>query len=83
MITDTDFHSVQIEYRRESPDTHVVVAPVRISDGVFIGARVIILKGVTIGENAVIGAGSVVTKDVHANEVWAGNPAKCIKSLTK
>lgn len=45
----------------------------------FIGAHSIILKGVTIGECAIIGAGSVVTKDVGDDEIWGGNPAKCIR----
>lgn len=52
-----------------------------ICDNVFIGAKCIILKGVTIGENSVIGAGSVVTKNVPANQIWAGNPAKFIKNV--
>lgn len=43
----------------------------------------IILKGVTIGEGAIVGAGSVVTKDVPAWTVVAGNPAKVVKTLTK
>lgn len=52
---------------------------VRIKEGAFIGISTIILKPVTIGKNAIIGAGSVVTKDIPDNEVWAGNPAKFIK----
>ena len=51
-----------------------------IEDYVFVGASVIILPGVTIGSGAIVGAGSVVTKDVPANSVVAGNPAKFICS---
>lgn len=81
MVTDTDFHSVEYNFRMEHPDTHVKSAPVHICKGAFIGARTIILKGVTVGEKAVIAAGSVVTKSVPENEVWGGNPAKFIKKL--
>ncbi|MGN7787936.1 acyltransferase [Niabella sp. 22666] len=48
----------------------------RVKTGASIGANATILPGITIGENALIGAGSVVTKDVPANEIWVGNPAK-------
>ena len=48
---------------------------VNIGNDVFIGAGVTILKGVTIGDRAVVGAGAVVTKDILADEIWAGNPA--------
>ena len=54
--------------------------PIIIGDDVWIGARVIILPGIRIGNGAVIGAGAVVTKDVPAYEVWGGNPAKKLKS---
>lgn len=54
---------------------------IKIGNNVFIGYRSIILKGVTIGDNSIIGAGSVVTKDVPKNTVWAGNPAKYLMSL--
>ena len=50
-----------------------------IKKGASIGANATILCGITIGENAMIGAGSVVTKDVPAGEVWAGNPAQLLK----
>lgn len=50
-----------------------------IGDGVWIGARAIILPGVTIGEGAVVAAGAVVTKDVEPWAVVGGNPAKFIK----
>lgn len=56
------------------------VRNVRIGNKVFIGARSVILPGVTIGDNVIIGAGSVVTKDVPDNTVYAGNPAKFIVS---
>jgi acetyltransferase-like isoleucine patch superfamily enzyme len=48
---------------------------------VFIGARCIILKGVTIGEKSIVAAGSVVTKNIPEGEVWGGNPAKFIKKI--
>lgn len=79
-IFDTDFHSVLYEDRLNG-DRNVTSAPVHICEGAFIGACSIILKGVTIGKHSVIGAGSVVTKDVPDNEIWAGNPAKYVKDL--
>jgi maltose O-acetyltransferase len=55
--------------------------PVSISDGVWLGGGVIVCPGVTIGENAVVGDGSVVTRDLPANVVAAGNPCRVIRSL--
>lgn len=54
-----------------------------IREGASIGANATILGGVTIGESALIGAGSVVTKDVPANELWVGNPARKIRNIEK
>jgi acetyltransferase-like isoleucine patch superfamily enzyme len=62
-------------------DVNIPTKPVTIEDGAFIGGDVIILKGVVIGENSVIGAGSVVAKSVPPGEIWAGNPAKFIRKL--
>lgn len=56
-------------------------SPVRIGDDVWIGGGAIVLPGVTIGDRAVIGAGSVVTKDLPADVVAAGNPARVIRKL--
>lgn len=82
MIVTTDFHSLNPEIRASNKDSeNRLCAPVEIKHNAFIGARCIILKGVTIGENSVIGAGSVVTKSVPANQVWAGNPAKFIRNI--
>jgi acetyltransferase-like isoleucine patch superfamily enzyme len=55
--------------------------PVSISNNVWIGMNSCILPGVTIGNNSIIGAGSVVTKNVPPNEIWVGNPAKKIKDI--
>ena len=79
-IYDTDFHSIDSQ-KRLNGDTDVRTRPVHIGKRVFVGGHSIILKGVTIGDDAVIGAGSVVTKDVPANEIWAGNPARFIKNI--
>ena len=80
-IYDTDFHSVNYEKRISSDDDITKKSPVKICEGAFIGARSIILKGVTIGDRSIIGAGSVVTKDGPPNQVWGGNPATCIRKL--
>jgi len=57
--------------------------PITIGDGVYIGARAMILGGVTIGDHAVIGAGAIVTKDIPAYAVCVGIPAKVIKYREK
>ena len=77
---DTDFHPLDYISRRVGIDG-TLTAPIRIEDDVFIGAGVIIMKGVTIGKHSVIGAGAVVTKSVPENEVWAGNPAHFIRKV--
>lgn len=77
-IFDTDFHSVKSEYRLNG-NTHVPSKAVKIGSNVFLGVNVTVLKGVTIGDEAVVGAGSIVTKDIPAGEIWAGNPARFIK----
>lgn len=58
-----------------------VCVPTLIKRGASIGSSATILCGVTIGENAIIGAGSVVTKDVPANTIVAGNPARILKKI--
>ncbi len=57
------------------------VVPTTVKRGASIGAGSTILCGVTIGENAMIGAGSVVTKDVPAGQVWVGNPARFMRRI--
>jgi acetyltransferase-like isoleucine patch superfamily enzyme len=81
-IADTDFHPVRPENRRyEDRPSHVPAAPVTIDENVFIGSDVIVLKGVHIGRNSVIGAGSVVTQDVPPDSVAAGIPCRVIGSV--
>ncbi|MEJ1178650.1 MULTISPECIES: DapH/DapD/GlmU-related protein [unclassified Pseudarthrobacter] len=56
-------------------------APIHIGDGVWVGARAVILPGVTIGAGSIIAAGSIVVSDCQPNMLYAGVPAKAIKSL--
>jgi acetyltransferase-like isoleucine patch superfamily enzyme len=80
-IFDHDFHSLDLQYRYSAKGEQVKTRPVTIGDDVFIGTNALILKGVTIGDRAVIGAGSVVSKNVPAGEIWAGNPANCVRAI--
>lgn len=82
-VADTDFHPINPANRRynRNPDD-IGVAPIVIGDNVFIGADTFVLKGVRIGVNSVIGAGSVVTRDVPENVVAAGNPARVIRPIS-
>lgn len=73
-ILDTDFHEILDTDGSPFPKTK----PVVIGDHVLVGARAMILKGVTIGDGAVVAAGSVVTKDVEPHAIVAGNPARQI-----
>ncbi|WP_448061367.1 sugar O-acetyltransferase [Cellulomonas hominis] len=74
----TPNHPVDPELRREGYER---VSPIRVGDNVWFGGSVIVLPGVTIGDNAVIGAGSVVTRDVPANVVVVGNPARVVREI--
>jgi len=62
----------------EDPSMQLITRPITIHRNAFVGVRAIVLPGVGIGENAIIGAQSVVTKDVPANVIFAGNPARKI-----
>lgn len=78
----TDFHSLDPLVRNSPLDLKQRrTASVRIHDNAFIGARSIILKGVTIGENSIVAAGAVVTKSIPPNQIWGGNPAKYIRDI--
>lgn len=72
VITDFDWHS---DISNTEPK------PVRIEDNVWIGLNCVVLKGVTIGANSIIGANSLVTRDIPANVIAAGNPCKVVKVI--
>jgi acetyltransferase-like isoleucine patch superfamily enzyme len=92
-IADSDFHPLEptrrlIDARAlapflkdRPPRPPLETAPVIIGDNVWIGMNAVILKGVTIGENSVVAAGSIVSKNVPPNTVVAGNPAVVVKQL--
>jgi acetyltransferase-like isoleucine patch superfamily enzyme len=92
-IADSDFHPLEPAqrlidaqalapyFKNRPPRPKLKTAPVKIADNVWIGMNAIILKGVIIGENSVVAAGSVVTKSVEPNTVVAGNPATVVKTF--
>ncbi len=79
-IVDFDFHPLTPEGRTEDINAGAA-APIVIEDDVFVGMDALILKGVTVGEGAVVGAGSVVTQDVPPRTVVAGNPAQMVREV--
>lgn len=83
-IYDTDFHALDYVLRRDvmADPANTVKKEVRIEDDVFIGAHTTILKGISIGARSIIGAGSVVTKNIPPDEIWGGNPAVFIKKIS-
>lgn len=79
-IVDSDFHSMNPnDWHTPNDELNMISKEVNIGNNVFIGMNVIILKGVHIGDNAIIAAGAVVTQDVPRNQIWGGNPAVFIK----
>ncbi|MBV9463033.1 MAG: acyltransferase [Verrucomicrobiae bacterium] len=82
-ITDTDGHPLWPPERRSFYPGDEHDAPVKIGRHVFIGLNVIILKGVTIGENSIIAAGSVVNRDIPENSLAAGVPARVVKTFER
>jgi acetyltransferase-like isoleucine patch superfamily enzyme len=82
VILDNDSHNTSIDpiIRRKGK---ISERPVIIGNNVWVGMRSIIMKGVRIGDNSIIAAGSIVTKDVPSCQLFGGNPAKFIRSLDR
>lgn len=90
LIQDSDNHSINFDVRKKDNldwkkkfhdwTTHPS-KPISIRHGAWIGAKTIILKGVTIGEKSIIGAGSVVTKSTEKDTIYGGNPARFLKKI--
>jgi acetyltransferase-like isoleucine patch superfamily enzyme len=89
LISDTDFHPIEPDLRLAQMKgigfSHEKVGKKKIKIGcnVWVGWGVIILKGVTIGDNSIIAAGSVVVRDIPPNVIVAGNPAKVVKKFLR
>lgn len=77
-IMDCDFHELDPLRRKQGVG---LIEPVMIGDNVWLGSRVIVLRGVSIGENSVIGVGSIVTRPIPANCIAAGAPARVVREL--
>jgi acetyltransferase-like isoleucine patch superfamily enzyme len=77
LIYDTDWHSL------DGFDREILASPTSIGRGVWLGARVMVLKGVSIGDNTVVAANLVVTNDLPNNALTGGNPASVIRPLKR
>ena len=77
ILMDNDFHCVEPGRRLELPESK----PIVLEENVWLGARVIVTSGVTIGAHSVVGAGSVVTRDVPPRTLVAGVPARVIREI--
>jgi len=77
-IMDSDFHGIAPDQRRTGP---AQTAPVKLENNVWLGSRVIVQKGVTIGENSIVAPNAVVTSSIPPNSVAAGVPAKVVRGL--
>jgi acetyltransferase-like isoleucine patch superfamily enzyme len=77
VMMDNDFHSLEPERRDERPESR----PIVLEENVWLGARVVVLRGVRIGAGSVVAAGSVVTHDIPPRSLAAGMPAKVIRKL--
>jgi acetyltransferase-like isoleucine patch superfamily enzyme len=84
-IFDTDFHSIDLKSRKKQVGVQDLrkakYSPIKIENDVILGLEACVLKGVTIKSGSVVGARSVVTKDIDENTIFAGNPAKFIKKI--
>jgi maltose O-acetyltransferase len=77
MIMDTSFHDIDPARRLDRP----AAQPITLGENVWLGARVVVLPGVTIGQDSVIGIGSVVTTDIPAGSLAVGVPARVVREL--
>jgi maltose O-acetyltransferase len=79
-IMDSDFHGIAPDQRRTGP---IQTVPVKLGNNVWLGSRVIVQKGVTIGTNSIVAPNAVVTSSIPANAIAAGIPARVIRSLAE
>ncbi len=79
-IFTTAGHALDVQQRNEGLE---IALPIKVGNNVWIGANVCVLPGITIGDNTIIGAGSVVNKDIPSGVVAAGNPCRVIRKITE
>jgi acetyltransferase-like isoleucine patch superfamily enzyme len=80
-VIDSDMHPFDPVNRIAGSEEGIATSPVFLEENVWLGMNAIVMKGVTIGRNTIVGAGSVVVKSLPANVIAAGNPAKIIRTL--